>query len=295
MRTCRTAGFLTAVVVAVCLASGSAVASPLDFSSTVSFGDSLSHNDVLARVYDNPEDLYGLDPMEAVFEKGAASGDVLVRYAVAGSLSRQILMQVLLYDSLRRKGRQEEATCISFEGGANDFLRSRAILAAYVPGESAEADRVVDGVMINTWLSLLWLYRASPGARFVVWTVPDVTVTPDVMDDGLSSAGQANLKAHIERANRFIRSFGRYDFIAVFDLYEAQRRLVTSPPSVGSHPLVGPPAKGGYDHLFADAVHPTAVANALIANTLIETLNGRWGGNVGQYADAELRALARVP
>jgi len=42
-------------------------------------------------------------------------------------------------------------------------------------------------------------------------------------------------------------------------------------------------------------VHPTAVANALIANTLIETLNGRWGGNVGQYSDAELRALARVP
>lgn len=40
---------------------GAAFGQP-DFSSFVTFGDSLTHNDLLGIAYDSPQDFYGEDP-----------------------------------------------------------------------------------------------------------------------------------------------------------------------------------------------------------------------------------------
>ena len=52
---------------------------------------------------------------------------------------------------------------------------------------------------------------------------------------------------------------------------------------------------GVYAGLFADDIHPTAVANALVANEIIDVMNAKWGAGIPRYGDAELAALARIP
>ena len=91
----------------------------VDFTDTVTFGNSLTHNDLLGIVYGNPQDMYGMDPVEAVFDKGAISGDELVNYAVAGSESDDIQLQIDLYEFFRLLQIQDKATLFGFEIGSN--------------------------------------------------------------------------------------------------------------------------------------------------------------------------------
>jgi len=85
-----------------------------DFEDVVCFGDSLTHNDLLWIAYGTPPDLYEADPMEAVFNKGAESGDQLASYAVAGSESSDVSYQVDLYLFFRLIGAQDAASLYCF-------------------------------------------------------------------------------------------------------------------------------------------------------------------------------------
>jgi len=285
---------LSIVLLVVFLAAVPAAFGQADFTDTVTFGDSLTHNDLLWLYYGNPPDLYEADPMEAVFDKGAAAGDDLTSYAVAGSESKDVELQIDLYFFNRLIQSQDQATLFGFEIGGNDVLNSIGLLAANPPGQNPSADAVIDGIIANMKSDLFLLRRTHKKARFVVWTIPDVTLTPGLWNS-LSPGEVANVRAHLERVNTLIRSLDALPYAVVLDLYTLLEITVANPPVLFGHQLVPPPAHGDYDDLFADEIHPTAVSNALIANAVIKLINAKWNDDIPLYTKEELADLAHIP
>jgi lysophospholipase L1-like esterase len=278
--------------VGLCIAALCAlVARGQDFGRTVTFGDSLTANDLVWLAYGTPPGLYGADPAEAVFDKAARRGDVLSSYAVPGSRSQGLVVEAVFYGRRLLNGQQEPATFYHVETGGNDCFDALDRLAAAPPGADPEADAVRDGLVRRVSGTLALLRLAAPGARCVVWTVPDITLTPKVLARNLSAEETERVRTHLERANMALAALAD-DRTLVFDAYAVSRRLLTLPPVVGGRPLRLPPETGGSDCWFADPVHPTAVANAILANAVIEALNARWGAGIPFYSDAELAALA---
>ena len=262
-----------------------------DFESVVCFGDSLTHNDQLGAVYGNPQDLYGDDPFQAMFNKGRQADDEIASYALAGSESRRIALQIIAYNTARLVGVQTKATLISFEIGGNDILNHRSLLAAAAPGRSAVADEVISKLIRYMRRGFADLRRDHAGAKFVMWTIPDVTKTPKLWND-LSLSAIRNLRAHTRRANRYIRRREKFPEVTVLDLWKEARNLAAEPPLVMGQPLLPPPAMGTYSALYADPIHPSAVSNALIANRIISQINDKWAVTIQSYLDAELAPLA---
>lgn len=267
----------------------------VDFTDFVCLGDSLSNNDLLGLAYGNPQELYGADPAEAVFNKASGPGDQLWSFAVAGSEGEDFFYQALFYYIFLSWDMQDPATLFNFEIGGNDVLNNIGLFAASPPGVDPAADAVIDNVIGTLWGSFYWLSSVNPGAKFIIWTVPDVTLTPKVMDRGYSSAQEANIRAHIQRLNNHIWYLTWSEQVVVPDVYSHLQQVVADPPLLYGHQLVGPPAQGEFDYLFADAIHPTAVGNAILANTIIANLNFKWYADIPYYSEAELADLARIP
>lgn len=260
----------------------------------VTFGDSLTHNDLLGWFFDNPQDMYGNDPMQATYNKAARTGDSLRNYAVAGSESQDVSVQIVRYELLRLLGNQPLADLIGYQIGGNDILSNIALLSQFGIGESAEADGIISQVWYHQVNQFARLASTHPDGKFVLWNIPDVTFTPRLF--GLLSAQEiANVRAHTQRANEFINSLSSMPNVVVLDLFAMHRETVENPPVIFGTPLVPSPAFGNYDHAFADPVHPTAVANAIIANAIIDAIKSKWGLTIPLYTEQELAELARLP
>ncbi len=260
----------------------------------VTFGDSLTHNDLLGFFYGNPQDMYGADPMQAAYNKAARSGDSLQNYAIAGSTTQQTGAQIGVYDLQRILGGQPLADFIGYEIGGNNILNNIDLLAQFGVAESAAADGVINQILSDQMNQLSNLASTHPNGRIVLWNIPDVTFTPELF--GLLSAQEiANVQAHIQRANEFINGLTSLPNVIVVDLYSAISKAVANPPVIFGRQLVPPPAFGNYDHFFADSIHPTAVANAIIANGIITSINNKWGLSIPLYTEQELADLARIP
>ena len=188
-----------------------------------------------------------------------------------------------------------EGSCGSgYQIGGNDILNNIDLLAQFGVGESPTADGIINQVLYNQVNQLSLLASTHSGRKAVLWNIPDVTFTPELF--GLLTAQEiANLQAHIQRANEFINGLTSLPNVVVIDLYTMLRETVENPPVIFGTPLVPPPAFGNYDHIFADSIHPTAVANAIIANDIIEVINSKWGLTIPLYTEQELAELARIP
>ncbi|MBN1557816.1 MAG: hypothetical protein JW951_06685 [Lentisphaerae bacterium] len=279
-------------VLAACLC-GVLAAAAQDFETTVTFGDSLTANDILWRVYHNPKDLYGTDPFEAVFLKAAHRGDTVWNYAVPGTRSFGLLIETLLYARNREDGKQPPATVFSVQSGNNDLLQILDRLAAAPPGADPDTDALTDGVTDRLRLAVRGLARSHPAARVVAWTLADLTGTPSVQRRGYPPEALSTIRLHIERANAGIAALHDPPRVIVFDLLGWMDEIAADPPVIYGQTLRPAPATGGYDCLFADDLHPTAVANALVANALVRRLNDTWHTALPVYSEAELAALAR--
>jgi phospholipase/lecithinase/hemolysin len=283
------------LIICFCLLLWIPVASgTVDLGDVVAFGDSLTDNDLLSFYSGSPQDTYGRDPMDAVFYKASRPGTQLTEYAVAGSQSDELQVQVAAYQTAKLIGLQDEATLFSIEIGGNDILNNISLLAAYPPGASSLVDGVVHNIISNIRRSWRVLKTSDPNAMFIFWTVPDVTKTPSQWSQ-LSDAGAANVRAHIQRANRYIRSLGSDSSVVVFDLYKRMRQIITDPPVYFGYQLVPPPSYGDYDDLFADQLHPTAVSNAIMANKIISLMNDKWNDSIPHYTKRQLANLAHIP
>lgn len=286
---------ISILVICFCLLLWVPVASgAVNLSDVVTFGDSLTDNDLLRFYSGSPQDMYGRDPMHAVFYKASRSGTQLWKYAVAGSESDELEIQVAAYETARLLGLQDKATLFNIEIGGNDILNNIDELAAYPPGASSLVDGVVDNIISNIRRSWRILKASHPHARFVLWTIPDVTLTPSQWSE-LSEVGAANVRAHIQRANRYIRSLSSYSSVVVLDLYKKMHHFIADPPVYFGYQLIPPPAYGSYDSLFADQIHPTAVSNAIIANKIIYLMNTKWNDSIPLYSKRQLAKLAHIP
>lgn len=87
-----------------------------------------------------------VDPFEAMFNRAACPGDQLANYAVLRSTSADVLLQIQTY-------------------------------AAAPPGESGAADAIVNRIRQNLVRSIQAIKKVDK-AQVIVWTVPDVTLTP---------------------------------------------------------------------------------------------------------------------
>lgn len=268
-----------------------AAAQELDFEHCICFGDSLTNNDFLGLVYFRAQSLYGKDPFEAVFAKARSGGDTLNSYAVAGATSAQLALQIDTYEFLELIFLAPSATLFNIEIGGNDFLDNKSLLGAHPPGTNANADAVVDR-FLNRLEGQLKRLANRKGVELVLWTVPDITITPDGLAT-LNPTQATNIRGHLKRANDRIRSFRNRPRVAVLDFVPLQRFVVANPPEIQGNTLVPPPSEGDYDDLHADDVHPTAVANALIANAMIQLLNDKFQVSIPFYTEQELADLAR--
>ena len=277
----------TALVMSLLLGLSGTTLAQVNFSEVVTFGDSGTDNQPLGGF--NP--LYGADPIEAVFMKGAGDGARLSNYAVFGCESKDLIWQVIWYYLSVLGKNQEPATLISIQIGGNVFARHFSQLAVYGPGEDAATDAVVDELIMNLARAINWLYIWHPNARFVVWTLGDPTCSPRMC----SLAGtqyQANLQAHCRRVNEFILWLNIWHSVVIVDTERILSEWVVNGISVCGQPLAMPPAFGALDHLFADSGHPTAVGNALLANEIIHVLNNEFGASSPVYQEQELASLA---
>jgi len=276
---------------ALLLLAAPAGAQQLDFKHCICFGDSLTNNDFLGLVYGNPQSLYEEDPFEAVFNKARQAGDTLNSYALAGARSSQIDLQFDTYEFFELLGVAPSATLFSLEIGGNDFFANELLLGAHAPGTNALADQVVDTLVARIEGNLKRM-RARAGVEVVLWTVPDITLTPE--SAGLSAAQKANIRAHLKRCNDRLLRFRSRSRVAVLDFARLQAAVLASPPVINGTALAPPPAFGDYADIHADTVHPTAVSNALIANAIIDLLNKKYSVNIPFYTEAELTVLARL-
>ena len=273
------------------LTSPQAAAQQLDLEHCICFGDSLTNNDFLGLVYGNPQSLYDKDPFEAMFAKAAPGGATLNSFALAGATSRDLAGQINTYEALEFLFLAPTATLFQIEIGGNDFLDNVQLLGSAAPGQNATADAVVNRVL-GRLESALKRLRPRQGVEMVLWTIPDITITPEWLGR-LNATQIANIRAHTKRANDRIRMFRGRPRVAVLDFEKLQVAVVNNPPVIQGNPLIPPPSFGDYDDLHADGVHPTAVANALIANAMIDLLNGKFGTNFPFYSAQELADLAR--
>lgn len=265
-----------------------------NFKDMVTFGDSLTHNDILGLVYGNPQDMYGSDPNQCVFEKGSLSGDELNSYAIAGSESGDVAFQITLYNLARTLGTQDRPTLFGFEIGGNDILNNVDVLANNPPGFDPNVDAIINDCIANIRDSVRSLALSNRSAQWIIWTIPDVTYCPE--NYGLYNAQQiANIRAHTERVNVLLRGLTRYRQFVVFDTYSQMPAVIENPPVLRGVQLQTTPVYGRYDGIFADVIHPTAVGNALTANFIIQAVNTRLNDNIPYFSEDQLADLARIP
>ena len=74
--------------------SSSPAWSQVETDRSSSFGDSLTDNEFLYQIFGTDPAIYGADPFEAMFNKAAGTGDQLANYAVLGSTSADVLLQI---------------------------------------------------------------------------------------------------------------------------------------------------------------------------------------------------------
>ncbi|MFP5212907.1 MAG: SGNH/GDSL hydrolase family protein [Acidobacteriota bacterium] len=262
-----------------------------NFSQVVTFGDSLTNNDLIWITTGKSPDLYGNDPMEAVFVKGGGVGSKLTSYAVAGTESSYLQYEVGAYFANRAAGKQAKATLFCIEMGGNDVLNNIGLLASAPPGASGAADGVIQEIMDSINEGWTQLRQFHSNAQFVFWTIPDVTLIPKHWGE-YTGTEQANIRAHLKRVNRYIKSLESFQNVVVLDLYQITQTFVSTPYYVNGHQLVPPPVHGDYDDLFADEIHPTAVTNAILANRIIKRMNVRWSDAIPLYTKRQLARLA---
>ncbi|MDP6839513.1 MAG: hypothetical protein QF724_11295, partial [Planctomycetota bacterium] len=153
-------------------------------------------------------------------------------------------------------------------------------------------DAVIDDLINNFAIAFGLVY--SDERQFIIWTVPRIVLAPDHADE-FTLAGKRNLRRHTERANEAIYSLAAMSNVAVYDFDGGLRRMSKMPRVLYGHGLITVPFFGGYDHVFADDLHLTAVTNAILGNGILAAMRGKWGLTASPYGDEELADLAHIP
>jgi lysophospholipase L1-like esterase len=284
-------------VVLIALSSVMTTQAQINTTQVYTFGDSLTDNEFLYLFFGTPPEIYGADPMELAFEKAAEPGDQLTNFAILGSRSFEVLEQVQEYERGRAAGTLPAATLVSLQAGGNDLIdlqngsANLFLLAATPPGVNPAADKIIRDAERNLRQCVNLVQRRGR-PQIVLWTAPDVSLSPYVLSLGFSAEQLNRLRAHIAHLNQAIRTLGRRNNIAILDSSKLQQALTFNPPVLLGVTIQPTPAFGFAAAQFADPIHPTAVMNGFIANELIFQMNAEFSDNVSFYNELELANLA---
>lgn len=80
--------------------------------------------------------------------------------------------------------------------------------------------------------------------------------------------------------------------VNVYSLFEA---MAAGDVTVAGSPFLLAPSRGTSMHLFADTMHPSLVARAIIANQIIDTMNAEYGLSIARIPESQLAEIAGIP
>src|SRR5262245_28837677 len=244
---------LLLLAVLICAIPPATAFGSVDFSHVVTFGDSMTHNDILWIFFGAPPAMYGNDPAESVFLKGARPSDKLTNFAVAGTPSSRVEWEIAAYETQVKQGHIPPATLVNFQIGGQDLLDNVDLLVSAPPGANPQADAVIDQLIANYVHAVNRIKSAGTELKLVVWTIPDVTLTPRFFGK-FTPQQVANINGHVDRANQVIRGLRIPDRLLIFDLYSIEQYFIANPPVIAGFQIVGPPQFGLYWAFFADSV-----------------------------------------
>lgn len=147
-------------------------------------------------------------------------------------------------------------------------------LDGFADGIAAAADEVLAG-----------------GPRgLVLSAVPDVTLTPGALALVPDPSKRAAVAAAIDGLNARLRAFAGTRGAVFLDDAALQREVQGAPLLVGGVTIA--PGQGGATFLYADAIHPGVVGQAIVANARIAALNAAFGAGIAPLADLEILQIA---
>ena len=266
--------FACAVVFVCLFVVGKAPA--VEFEHVASLGDSLL------------DDILGLrSPL--VSEQLADRLDApLTQFAHAGSTSASLIRQGQHTQAASEFGAGDLATLWI---GGNDFFLSAANPFGVGIGNYRFMDRLEDNV--DTILGTL----ENTGLDVLVFNLPDMSAVPFTDTITLFNFQMRNIsEATVEWNDRLAELADKHgahlvDVYSYFDAVSAHPENYT----IMGHELVFGPEWGCQWCVFADPIHPTAVAQGLIANLAIDVLNEEVGGTpLARLTEQELAMLAGI-
>jgi len=267
------------VIIALC---GTVWAQSVDFTSTITFGDSITNKVA-------PDDA---GPHERIFEQNAPLSAQLTDYAFSNADSYEIRAQILAYRddvTLRTAGK---ATFLGFQVGGADLMDNLDILTAAPPGDPT-ADAQVAQTIENIELAIGLLSAKHPDTVISMFTVPDVTLSPELY--AVPTELRDNLRAHIEIINTALLPADALPNVVQTDIYALMHELEADPPVLRGVPLGMPPEFGAPSDFYGDSVHPSPVGYAIVANHVMEEINAELGTSLVLYTEDELADLAGIP
>lgn len=171
--------------------------------------------------------------------------------------------------------------------GANDLKQDYT----HVYNDTAPAS-FYQGIVDRILAIRSWLVKRRSGLKVILCTVPDVGVTPHVLENYHDPVRRAGARARIAAMNELLRAAAAaLPNVAVAAIDAVTLRvedevplLVNGTPFVCAADPENPP-----DHLFCrDGFHPATFAQALIANQIVVAANGLLGSAVAPLANREL-------
>ena len=155
----------------------------------------------------------------------------------------------------------------------------------------------LDGIRYNLKKLILFIKSTNPAVKIVLVNVPDVGVTPNVFTDPnhLDPAKRATATAKIALLNNWLAALAASENVALVDYFGLTRQIApTFEPGdffylngTAFHKAADPENPPNY--LFAkDGFHPSTVAQALVANLILDAMNDRYGTNFTLLPNREI-------
>ncbi|PJK09305.1 autotransporter domain-containing esterase [Lysobacteraceae bacterium NML08-0793] len=284
------------------------------FSRTVFFGDSLTDagffrpllpaaaQPVIGQFTTNPglvwsqylANYYGADRSTAWLATGAlpkaddgdnyAVGGARVATDSIGALGYTPSLDSQLSEYLRRNGGRADARALyTVWGGANDLFA----ITAGAPAASTIADAV------SAQIGLVGKLRAAGAEYILVPTIPDLGVTPGFLAQGSAAAAQGTALS-VAYNNALYQGLAAQGLRVIpLDTFNLLREITGNPGAYGLQNVTGTAcqpqitaqsltcnptsyvsADAPWTYAFADGVHPSSAAHAMLADYAVASIEG---------------------
>jgi hypothetical protein len=187
--------------------------------------------------------------------------------------------------------------------GGDDFLYFLQHVATGVvarSGASAALAQVESNAEANLRATVGTLLTSDPGLRLAVATVPDVSLLPIVRQYG-PAVGLQSVVADVSQAIRtynssILRLAAGDSRVAVVDLAATTAPLASAPatePFGGATIDLSTPGDDYHHFFLADGIHTGTVAQGLIANAFVSTLDTAFGAGISPLSPTQIVRFAR--